>query len=1047
MKLKKIDIQAFRAYQDPGDGTFDFTNPNDETSNFITIYAPNGFGKTSFYDAIEWGFTNSVGRLQKDGKNILKIAKEIEDDKYIYRNKLADDSIDCKVDIHLVDKVTPITNFIDHKKIRKGQKDTKLSETEENNNFSFIKDVILSQDGISSFLREDDAQIRYDKFVSKFGDIELSEQYKNLQKVFEHNKREERAIKSKIKEVQSNIDSDIDANFIDEINEQLQTLDPKFNSLLSIRYPYSEKDLYDFKNELLAGQEKIKKEIGNIEESISSVDNILSGSGKVNLSEYNSNKVKLSRDKKRLSDLDFNLIVARKLTSLSESKEISETILSEEKETLDVIESALSRHEEYVEAVELILDKELEIKNLSKNDKDISGKIDSLRKKLEIDKNNHLSNIKDMQVKQQNLENSDYIFERIDYCNKEVSENKSAIKEINRLKAEHSSVIDNCNVTLNILNRAMAYNNEKNFHRLDDLDDDIYLLFNDIKIIYNKRDEVEDKVRILNRDAVFENELDKSIQEVASKAIDIIKRNEHSNCPVCATSFSDTQTLIDSILITRRSIHSNSTIKRDLAEYQNELNELNREIDEKSKIIERTILQKINEVERVKFDAEQWNLELEREIKIAEKKITDLNAELQEKLSHTRLSDKLDYKSHLDIELDLISEKNHELTKLIDDNSENLSILLKEKATSEQRLLTLSNDIKQLKESHRILIQRDNYDKLSVKYNVSYIELTNLKERFSRNLSYSLEDILLYSNEIESLRMEANATDIDEIEYEYSLLTNDINRMEAINLHIEKIISTELGLELLPGSEKVIESLLLSSLSNKRDEVINLNCKFDDFSKVKSYLDNALPYLNLVESRKTIEELEKRLSFLVYKVRPKLLEEINRVGSHINDKISSFFYEDLINELYKRVDPHPDYVEIKFVCEISYNDKPKLHVVCKKKGEENNRIIPSLYFSSGQLNALSLCIFLAKALNVSYDNGKTLDFILIDDPVQAMDGMNILSTIDLLRGISISHNKQIILSTHDESLFNLIQKKIPEEVFGSKFITLESHGKVAQVTM
>ena len=89
-----------------------------------------------------------------------------------------------------------------------------------------------------------------------------------------------------------------------------------------------------------------------------------------------------------------------------------------------------------------------------------------------------------------------------------------------------------------------------------------------------------------------------------------------------------------------------------------------------------------------------------------------------------------------------------------------------------------------------------------------------------------------------------------------------------------------------------------------------------------------------------------------------------------------------------------------------------------------------------------MSIFLAKALNVKDDDGQNIDSIFIDDPIQSMDSINILSTIDLLRSLVVTYGKQIILSTHDENFHYLLQKKIPTEYFDSKFIELETFGKV-----
>jgi len=112
--------------------------------------------------------------------------------------------------------------------------------------------------------------------------------------------------------------------------------------------------------------------------------------------------------------------------------------------------------------------------------------------------------------------------------------------------------------------------------------------------------------------------------------------------------------------------------------------------------------------------------------------------------------------------------------------------------------------------------------------------------------------------------------------------------------------------------------------------------------------------------------------------------------------------------------------------------------------DSSNHISPSLYYSTAQLNVLSLSIFLAKALNVKDSDGHDVDCIFIDDPIQSMDSINILATIDLLRSLVVNHNKQIILSTHDENFHSLLKKKIPTGYYGSKFIELETFGKVAR---
>lgn len=173
-------------------------------------------------------------------------------------------------------------------------------------------------------------------------------------------------------------------------------------------------------------------------------------------------------------------------------------------------------------------------------------------------------------------------------------------------------------------------------------------------------------------------------------------------------------------------------------------------------------------------------------------------------------------------------------------------------------------------------------------------------------------------------------------------------------------------------------------------------------------------------------------------MRKSLNAEIEKTKNHLDQRIKDFFYEDLINEIYGKIDPHPTFKNVKFIATFS-GDSPSLDVYVKGGTEENdeNSLIPNLYFSSAQINILSLSIFLASALN-----SKTYDCIFIDDPIQSMDSINVLSTIDLLRSIVVNNKKQIILSTHDENFHNLLKMKIPSKLFKSKFLELESFGKL-----
>ena len=82
-KIKEIEIEAFRAYKEKQ--TFPFINEiSGDIANLVVIYAPNGYGKTSFFDAIEWLITSEIGRLNAPGAMKEEVSQE---EGYILKNR------------------------------------------------------------------------------------------------------------------------------------------------------------------------------------------------------------------------------------------------------------------------------------------------------------------------------------------------------------------------------------------------------------------------------------------------------------------------------------------------------------------------------------------------------------------------------------------------------------------------------------------------------------------------------------------------------------------------------------------------------------------------------------------------------------------------------------------------------------------------------------------------------------------------------------------------------------------------------------------------
>lgn len=238
----------------------------------------------------------------------------------------------------------------------------------------------------------------------------------------------------------------------------------------------------------------------------------------------------------------------------------------------------------------------------------------------------------------------------------------------------------------------------------------------------------------------------------------------------------------------------------------------------------------------------------------------------------------------------------------------------------------------------------------------------------------------------------------------------------------------------------IILSKIDQTLESLRIEKDTVNKLLETYQLLDKQLIEVRPFIESLDAQEKLSDLEVKL-LQQETLEEALGNEYQNTSNQLNEKIQEFFYPDLINSIYRRIDPHPDFKRVEFACDFE-DEKPNLEIfVADKAGD---LISPNLYFSAAQINILSLSIFLARALHAKNGN-EDVSCILIDDPIHSMDSINVISTIDLLRSISLKFNRQIIISTHDRNFFELLQKKLPPDQYKSKFLELETFGKVVSV--
>ena len=160
MKIKNVAIEAFRCFDYQ---SLDFEREDGRLANLIVLYAPNGFGKTSLFDAIEYGVTRSVNRFTKgvyDKDN--RVDKKFRKKHSFLFNKNVDTKRNIRVSVHFDGTFKDIDHTF-------SVAEENLYSAKASKYNDFFKDVILSQEWFDYFIRSTTPEERCNIFFEYFG--------------------------------------------------------------------------------------------------------------------------------------------------------------------------------------------------------------------------------------------------------------------------------------------------------------------------------------------------------------------------------------------------------------------------------------------------------------------------------------------------------------------------------------------------------------------------------------------------------------------------------------------------------------------------------------------------------------------------------------------------------------------------------------------------------------------------------------------------------------------------------------------------------------
>ena len=1030
MKIKKVEIEAFRAYKTKTDGTFDFTNSSDEPANFVAIYAPNGFGKSSFYDAVEWAVTNRVKRLE-NYRNEAKSTKSPDEGLKILRNKYADDTTATTVVLSTNNDLNVFSRNLP--KIRKTQNDMSLGVGE---NDSFRR-AILSQDEIEGFLREEKPQERYSKFMDSFGG-NIDTARKELTALINDNNTELDTLNKKCKNLQAELKQPIDISIFERFNSVATELNSLGESIVLPDEAISPQGVHKLNASLVSRQHELNTSLNTNNKILELLTERLSQIP----------EIKLHIDNEAVKKLRL-VFLLKCITDAAQYKELFD---SHEKSVEDqkLANVRLKHLIELAESIDHFLNTESRFKEIAKNQKDLTeecSKLNSdlagLHKNLEVVTEELKKNDDRTSLLKKSKESSDIVYA-------ELSTNKAQYDVLGLEVTNKQTEIQKDKIRQEKFNTELSELSELKLTTTSLLAENVGTsFFEQEKIVRLAKCHAEVDLLKLHENTLQATQ--KSLEEqmdlhtkLTSMGLNYLSIEPSDTCPLCTKKHLSPDELINKV----KSQSLESELSREnsnkIIESTLRQKELNDEIQEITKQALETqgnklfsLRNKLSEVNIKLTKAEQEKAVFEYELK----KLENRNSELTQSVWGLSKQELL---TRTEAELSQLFEKR---LSLINQQS---VLAAKIQETTES---LKSKSVKQSQLESEITSKSSDHVYVSVLayLNENSIAVQNIKSHFAERkseLESSLQECIASCKSLVGQchnlqqKMIADGTwlDVSHLNKEKESLEVALANSQAAVNEFYGSISNLISIR----SEEPIEQIQALITTKAGECRVNTKALEKMLNSIKLLLDLIIsftPFMKHISTQKELETLTLKLA-----ERKQVDEVLGGERATIIEKLevlmNSFFFEDLINSIYKKIDPHPIFKKVEF--KVSFDtDKPSLNILVSD--DAGGMISPILFFSAAQTNILSLSVFLANALHAKDDNKKNIDVILIDDPIQSMDSINILSTIDLLRSICLNFDKQIIISTHDENFFGLLQRKIPTEIFGSKFLQLEKFGVVSEV--
>jgi len=999
--LKELEVNNFRAYRE--------NEKFDLDANLVVLFGPNGFGKTSFFDAIDFVCTGSVGRFDdRFGKKTERLPKVL---------KHLDSSIE--------DSFVKATTLIDGKQVP-------LERYMKNRTKTYISGVLRDRTKalmVLTGLSEKPPDLRIENLVRLFRATHLfGQEYQSLTSGFRDHSRLPEDTVSRMLALQDYVEA---INKTKKISEELKRqIKEKESAITSFRSSLQSEEV---EMKQLNQSVKIVEKPGalsvigkEIAEKIIHVINIPIEIPK----KFNKEIVRDWRSKIAVqkSSTGQKLGVIEKLETefpelVNYRKKLKENLseLTHRKELIDRVSKDYSKEKKKLnESNERVKKMFLEERYLSSKRENFNW---LLQTKVEY------GELKE-QVAKENKKHRDIqteLFEFLPKIEKIKSENKVAGQTFGKITAE-VKVLENSLKELSEFEqsiddwlKAVIRHNELKIY-LQSIKQELVSVKNELRV---KKDE-------LNAAIIAQDKLRKHLENLQQAQaelqtlLDNIERHIFNNiCPVCGTLHKSREELIEKLKIQR------GIQPKEIREVLKSFESVKAKTNELKKYVSDLEL-RLKQSEQKAIETQKEVLDIEGKIKTYEEKAISLDIPI----TPVKLMNIIDAKKKNVLEQ--INTKQHKLfeqkfkTKKL---QEELAILIKQQGNLEQDVRTIESRQKQL---------RSMIEKISGDASTRQLSLELEKETIQRELTTTNSIIKDLRKQIEIQQTENRnlQKEVDSLLEKNHILKREIQGLNKETVDSKKYIEEveslirRLNLNLSVDINQVVVlkndfRKKLFNLDLLQNDIINFEIAMDDmqisaaFAKIQRYIENIKEQIQNIEKER--ERLNNWLSY--FDIICKDLEFLqNRALEEYTGK-----YGPLTSTIQRRLRSTYGFGDLGL-----YPEKGEIEVRVERKGERN--IPPSDYFSESQIQIVMLSLFLSATLTQTWSSFTP---ILLDDPVEHFDDLNAYSLLDLIRGLIMKSDKghQFIISTCEDRLFRLMRQKFSKLNGKVIFYVFESIGE------